>query len=155
MKNKIFAAMSMLSFGFLSGCAGELPANLGVINGRLNSCPSSPNCVSSQAAPDDKRHFIDPIAYTGEKQEAFHTLLEIIQSMERTKITMSADSYLRAEFSSSLMGFVDDVEFYFPEQPLIHIRSASRKGYGDLGVNRKRVERIRALFEGVFAGDNQ
>lgn len=155
MKNRFIAFMGILSFGFLSGCAGKPPSNLGVINGRLAPCPSSPNCVSSQASPNDKRHFIDPIVYTGEKQEALHTLVEIIQSMERTKITLSADSYLRAEFSSSLMGFVDDVEFYFSEQALIHVRSASRKGYGDLGVNRKRIERIRDLFKDVSRGDKQ
>ena len=53
--------------------------------------------------------------------------------------------YLYAEYSSALFGFVDDVEFYFPpETHIIHVRSASRLGHSDLGVNRKRIEAIRA-----------
>ena len=155
MKNKLIALTGMLFLGALSGCAGTPPANLGVTNGQINPCPSSPNCVSSQTTPEDERHFIAPIAYTGKKQEAFSYLLLAIQAIERTKITECTEGYLRVEFRSAHLGFVDDVEFYFPEEPLIHVRSASRKGYSDMGVNRKRIERIRVLLAETVKGIEQ
>ncbi|HEY9647011.1 MAG TPA: DUF1499 domain-containing protein, partial [Chroococcidiopsis sp.] len=70
------------------------------------------------------------------------------EGLERTKIITATSDYLYAEFSSKLMGFVDDVEFYLsPADGVIHVRSASRLGQSDLGVNRKRIEDIRAAFE--------
>ncbi len=69
----------------------------------------------------------------------------VIQSLPRTKIIAETDNYLYAEFTSAMMGFVDDVEFYVDEAAkVIHVRSASRLGQSDLGVNRKRVESLRA-----------
>ncbi len=144
MHNKTVAFVTMLVLLGAFGCAGTPPADLGVHDGLLKLCPRSPNCVSSQA--NDERHFIDPIVYRGRKQVAFKRLLLLIKSMERTKITEQSDDYLRAEVVSAALGFVDDVEFYFPEDPIIHVRSASRKGYSDLGVNRKRIELVRTLF---------
>ena len=131
----------------LTGCSGTTP-NLGINNGKLLSCPPSPNCVSSQAT--DNEHFIEPLHYQGTQQAAQQHLLQILKSEARTKIVTEEEHYLRAEFTSALLGFVDDVEFYFPEQAagekIIHVRSASRIGYSDLGVNRERLERIRAKF---------
>jgi len=66
--------------------------------------------------------------------------------MDRTVIVTENDTYLHVECKSAMMGFVDDVEFYFPQEKVIHVRSASRLGYSDLGVNRKRVEQLRELF---------
>jgi uncharacterized protein (DUF1499 family) len=75
-------------------------------------------------------------------------LKEIIQALERTTIIEETDDYLYAEFKSATMGYVDDVEFYIDrENKMIHVRSASRVGYGDFGVNRERIEAIRAAFE--------
>lgn len=69
---------------------------------------------------------------------------KVIESMERTTIIEQTDNYLYAEFKSKLMGYVDDVEFYLdPNENVIHVRSASRLGKSDLGVNRKRVEEIK------------
>jgi len=73
-------------------------------------------------------------------------LRKVIHSMERTRIMEDSERYLRVEFTSAVMGFVDDVEFYFPDKPVIQLKSASRIGYSDFGVNRKRVEKIRELF---------
>ena len=65
--------------------------------------------------------------------------------MPRTSIVEERADYLYAEFASRLLGFVDDVEFYFPpNERIIHVRSASRLGHSDFGVNRKRIEDIRA-----------
>lgn len=125
--------------------AGTRPNNLGVRDGRLAPCPPSPNCVSSQAS--DSLHQIAPLSFTSTSEQELSKLKSIIQSLPRTKIITETEDYLYAEFKTALMGFVDDVEFYLDSNAkLIHVRSASRLGYGDLGVNRQRIETIRALF---------
>lgn len=127
--------------------SGTRPSNLGVKDGSLAACPGTPNCVSSQAAQTDAEHFIAPLTYQGDAAEAIAQLKSVIQSMERTAIVNETENYLYAEFTTALMGFVDDVEFYLdPTAGVIHVRSASRLGQSDLGVNRKRIEEIRAKF---------
>jgi uncharacterized protein (DUF1499 family) len=134
--------MSLFSF------PGTPPSDLGVNNGQLKSCPNTPNCVSSQAPASDQEHAIAPFTYKGSAKEAIARLKQIIESMERSTINQVRDDYLYAEFSSKLMGFVDDVEFYAPPgESVIHTRTAARLGKSDLGVNRKRTEEIRAQFE--------
>lgn len=123
--------------------AGKRPTNIGVNSGKLAPCPNSPNCVSSQS--QDVQHKIEPLTYKSSPQQAMANLKTVIELMERTQIIADNDNYLYAEFTSKLMGYVDDVEFYLdPSANIIHIRSASRLGKSDLGVNRKRVETIRA-----------
>jgi uncharacterized protein (DUF1499 family) len=127
---------------------GKRPGNLGVNNGKLAPCPNKPNCVSSQADPSDKYHSIAPLKFTRDAKSAMQRLAKVVQAQPRTEIVQQTDTYLYAEFSTALMGYVDDVEFMaLPEQKLIHVRSASRLGHSDLGVNRKRVEALRAEFE--------
>ena len=144
--------LRMLSIGCCTsmlfiGCAGKRPGNLGVNSGLLQPCPDSPNCVSSQST--DEEHKVDPLALESSPPEAWAKLKEIILEMERTSIIEETNNYLYAEFKSARMGFVDDVEFYIDaENKVIHVRSASRVGYSDLGVNRKRIEAIRLEFEG-------
>ncbi|MEB3279475.1 MAG: DUF1499 domain-containing protein [Lyngbya sp.] len=126
--------------------SGTRPNNLGIHEGLLANCPDSPNCVSSQST--DVVHHIDPFTYETSGAEAFEKLKTIINSMDNAKIIREDEDYLYAEFTSAIMGFVDDVEFYLDEaDPIIHLRSASRLGESDLGVNRKRVETIRSIFE--------
>lgn len=126
--------------------AGKRPSNLGVQDGRLAPCPNTPNCVSSQSA--DTTHQIEPLAYKSTSAEAFAKLKQAIASQPRTKIITQSPNYLYAEFTSAIMGFVDDVEFYLDEgAKVIHVRSASRLGQSDLGVNRKRIETIRAKLQ--------
>ena len=101
------------------------PANLGVREGKLAPCPNSPNCVSTQS--QDPRHRIDPIPYTTSPAEAKATLVQIIRSMERTRIIRDDPTYIHAEFRTKGMGYVDDVEFTFDEAAqVIHFRSSSR-----------------------------
>jgi uncharacterized protein (DUF1499 family) len=122
------------------------PANLGVRDGKLAPCPNSPNCVSTQS--EDPRHQIDPIPYTTSLTETKEALLQVIRSMDRTKIVTEASSYIHAEFRTKGIGYVDDVEFFLDEQTrLIHFRSSARMPYYDWDVNRKRMEAIRAAFE--------
>jgi uncharacterized protein (DUF1499 family) len=129
-----------------SGCSGSCPSSLGVKEKRLSPCPSSPNCVSSQS--DDERHRIDPIRFTSAPGEAMERLKRVVLGMERAKVVRETSDYIHVEFRT-LLGFVDDAEFYLDEnQKVIHLRSASRVGYWDLGVNRKRMECIRREFGG-------
>lgn len=137
----LFPAVALI----LSHCTGTGSKDLGFIDGKLTPCPDAPNCVSSQSA--DKSHYVDPLRYEVALNEATEGLLSVLLSMERVKIINAEGGYIRAEYTSALFGFVDDVEFYFDDrQKTIHVRSASRIGYYDLGVNRRRVERIRSRF---------
>ncbi|MEX0271636.1 DUF1499 domain-containing protein [Leptolyngbyaceae cyanobacterium UHCC 1019] len=134
--------------GSLFSFSGSRPTNLGLTDGKLAACPSSPNCVSSQSQDDD--HRIEPLRYEGTPTQAIAQLKTTIESLPRTKIIQTTDTYLYAEFTSALMGFVDDVEFYVnPAESVIEVRSASRLGESDLGVNRQRIEAIRSAIEGL------
>jgi uncharacterized protein (DUF1499 family) len=127
-----------------SGCSGSPPSSLGVKEKRLSACPSSPNCVSSQS--DDERHRIDPLRFTSAPGEAMGRLKRVILGMKRARVVRETSDYIHVEFRT-LLGFVDDAEFYLDEsQKVIHLRSASRVGYWDLGVNRKRMESVRKEF---------
>lgn len=127
--------------------SGTRPDNLGVNNGKLAACPNSPNCVSSQSPSSDETHFIQPLKYSSTTEKALADLKNVIESEDRTKIINESSDYLYAEFKSALMGYVDDVEFYLDSSTnTIHVRSASRLGQSDLGVNRKRIETIRTKF---------
>ena len=125
--------------------AGSPPAALGVRDGRLAPCPASPNCVSSQAG--DTEHRIAPIAYTGNAADAMARLARVISAQPGATIVAQHDGYVYATFQTPLMGFVDDVEFVVdPERSVIQLRSASRLGHRDFGVNRKRIETLRSAF---------
>ena len=130
------------------GCAGNRHSQMGVSGGRLAACPDSPNCVSSQSA--DPRHAIDPLRYEGTAQKARERLVKAISGMKRARIVTAEERYIHAEFTSAFFRFVDDAEFLLDDGTrTIHVRSASRVGYSDLGANRKRVENIRSRFDAL------
>jgi len=133
--------------GFKALFSGSRHSNIGVKEGRLAPCPKSPNCVVSQG-DEDAEHAIAPLIFDSDMASAVAKLREVVEAQEGSNVIEQTDTYLYAEFSSKLMGFVDDVEFYFsPTAPgTIHVRSASRLGQSDLGVNRKRIEAIRTAF---------
>lgn len=145
--NDKWALSIILSGAIMFSCAGKPPTNIGITNARLAPCPDSPNCVSSQS--DEKKHTIAPLVYKGEKAAAKKTLTQVVTSMAGSRVITDKEDYLYVEFKSRIMGFVDDVEFYFPEESIIHVRSASRMGYSDLGANRKRIETIRQRFDAL------
>ena len=121
------------------------PKNIGVVNGRLQPCSWKPNCVCS--FDTDTGHGIAPLTFTGAWEAARERLLKVIGSQPRTRLVADEGPYLRIECTSLIMRFVDDLEFLFdPARSVIHVRSASRVGRSDLGVNRHRVEGIRQLF---------
>ncbi len=124
---------------FLTACAGEPPTNIGVENSQLTPCPDSPNCVSSFET--DEEHGIQALAATLSEVE------QVLVGLDEANIVSSGGNYLYAEFTSRIMGYVDDVEFlYDPASGVTHVRSASRLGYSDLGANRNRIENIRSLL---------
>ncbi|NET56556.1 MAG: DUF1499 domain-containing protein [Symploca sp. SIO2E6] len=121
---------------------GKRPKNIGVQSGKLAPCPKTPNCVNSQS--QDPKCRIEPLSYNSTAAEAMAKLKTVIENEQRTTIITETQNYLYAEFTSALMGFVDDVEFLLDDNnKVIHVRSASRLGKSDLGVNRKRIETIR------------
>ena len=123
-----------------------VPDNLGLKNQLLSPCPGTPNCVSSQEKYS--QHRIQPITFEGSLELNKERLRRVLNSMRGTRIITQDVVYWHVEFTTQLLRFIDDVEFYFDEsQSLIHVRSASRRGYWDLGVNRRRVETIRSRFE--------
>lgn len=114
--------------------------------GRISPCPDSPNCVSSRST--DPARFIEPLRYTGNLANARQKLIDLLENSKRTRLISVETDYIHAEFRTLIFNFVDDVEFYFSsEDRIIDVRSASRTGYYDFGVNRRRVERLRATFE--------
>ena len=132
----------LLTMSPLSAFAGKRPDTLGLHDSSLSGCPSSPNCVSSEA--DDAPHRVEPFRIRSEANRAWRALREIVESLPRTEIVASTEDYIHAEFTSRLFRFVDDVEFHLrASEGLIRVRSASRVGYSDMGVNRGRVEDLR------------
>ncbi len=125
--------------------AGTAPTDIGVNNGKLTDCPATPNCVNSQVSAINIEHSIKPIEVGGETQRIMADLKLAVQSMPRSTIIKETNNYLSVEFTSKLMGFVDDVEFYLDDTgKALQMRSASRLGESDLGINRQRIEEIRS-----------
>lgn len=113
-----------------------------------SGCPSSPNCVSSVAAADDATHHIAPLSFSGSEEAARARARAIVEAMPRTAVLADQPGYLHATFTSKVWRFVDDVELWFDASTgVVHVRSASRVGHGDMGVNRERVEAIRAAWD--------
>jgi uncharacterized protein (DUF1499 family) len=149
-KRRLLQSISIFLFAFLF-CLGirlmpsTKPSELGVIDEKLGGCPSSPNCVSTE--DPEKSHQIRPLFFSGTPESALTKLVKILSQMPRTRLVTQKDNYLHFECRSRIFQFVDDLEFYVdPQAKTIQIRSASRVGYSDLGVNRKRVEKIRSAF---------
>jgi uncharacterized protein (DUF1499 family) len=130
-----------LTIIFLACISLPLPATAA-----LAPCPTNPNCVLSQGA--DSTHSIEPIAYQGDRAAAYAGLLKVLTVVPRTVVVEQSDGYIKAESTSRIFKFVDDLEFYFPEgEKSIQIRSAARVGDSDLGVNRRRLEQIRLALK--------
>ena len=126
------------------------PSTLGIHDGHLSPCPDIPNCVASQNS--NAQQEIAPLTYTSDRSQDRDYLLKVLQVVPRTTLITSNENYIRVESASRLLGFVDDVEFYLPEdEKKIEVRSASRLGESDLGVNRRRLEQIRLALKDLGA----
>jgi uncharacterized protein (DUF1499 family) len=148
----LIAAVAALIAGQAGLLEGKEPADLGVRDGRLKPPSMSENSVSSQADlyPDHPMRAyarIAPLKFEGDGKAAMVRLRHVIESMEGARVVRAEPGYLYAQFKTRWMHFVDDAEFLLDEDAgVIQVRSASRIGKGDLGVNRARIESIRARF---------
>lgn len=140
------ATAVLISFATaLTGCSslGEPAARPAGFT--LSPCDGGPHCVSSQSTDPD-RH-VDAIQYKGTRSGAQQLMSSIIRFTEGAKIVNEQEGYLHATYRSQVMGFVDDLELLFPpNQKIIELRSSSRIGYYDFGVNRDRAEALRKAF---------
>lgn len=142
------SALLLLAFPGVVGAAvfgelfaGERAEDVG--RGSLAPCPDKPNCVSSLA---DGEQAVAPFAYRGDAVEAMRLLASLATTLAGARVVTVRPDYLHVEFASRVVGFVDDFEAMPGPPGMLHVRSASRLGYGDFGVNRRRVERLRAAF---------
>jgi uncharacterized protein (DUF1499 family) len=145
----LFALIVILIVGFFIyvKIGNKMPEDLGVTDGLLKSCPSLPNCVSTQALPEDAVHYAEPIVYTGERKDTQLAIESYMLSKGNARIVSNSLGYIHFAVRSSLIGYIDDLEFYLPEgDSVVHVRSASRIGYSDFGVNRERVRQIQDLL---------
>lgn len=114
---------------------------------KLAPCPNTPNCVSSQASPDNS-HYIAPFKIKGKAEDAWTAFQQALASRKRTVITEASSDALHAEATSLVFRFVDDINAVLDaDAKMIHIRSASRVGHSDLGVNRRRIEALREQLQ--------
>lgn len=136
----VACAWMIAAAGF--GCAASMPEALAEGTVRFDPCPASPNCVSSYA--DDARHAIAPLAIRGDVDVCWSRLVAWLEAQPRVEIVLREEDYLQAVFTTRLMRYRDDVELGLDRTARrIHVRSASRIGYGDMGANRTRIESIR------------
>lgn len=142
-----------IAAGRLGWLQGQRPPDLGVVDGRLKAPSTTPNSVSSQARlhpghPRQREAQIDPLAFRGDGAVAMARLAALVEATDGAHIVERRADYLYATFTTPLMRFVDDVEFWLdPVDNVIHVRSASRIGHGDRGANRARIEALRQRFE--------
>ena len=123
----------------------QAPTTLGLTNNQFAPCPASPNCVATQSALPEQ--LMAPLPYSGSVAEAKAQLRTVVEAMPRVTLRAEQDNYLAFVFRSQLISYPDDVEFYFDDAAkLLHFRSASRLGEGDMGVNRARMEAISQAF---------
>ncbi len=149
----VFAfVVSAIIAGQLGLLQGNAPTDLGVHHGKLKGLSSTNNSVSSQADlypdhPQRKYSSIAPLSVRGDGAATVAKLKGIVEGMDGAKLITNAPDYLYAQYTTPLMKYVDDIEFWFdPTANVIHVRSASRLGKSDLGVNRKRIEVVRAAL---------
>jgi len=123
----------------LTACTGARPHNLGVVNSQLAPCPDTPNCVSSDSL--DESHYVPAFKLEASSELVWSEIKLYIDSQSNMEIVRELKDYLYVESTSTLMRFVDDVELHLREQDgIIAVRSASRYGKSDFGVNKERID---------------
>lgn len=146
MKSLTLILGAIFSFVTMSGCNGSQPESIGVHQQKLSSCPSSPNCVFSDA--EDQKHQITPFQLNQDFEAGWSGVFDAIVAIPHSTVISQSNHYIHAEIKSRLFRFVDDLELLLnPVTGVIFVRSASRTGYSDLGVNRKRVEALRKKLQ--------
>lgn len=131
----------LLTLLILASCQGNPPSTLGLYDSKFKKCNDKPNCISTFSKLDSP-HYIEPINYQEPKNIAIKKVLKIIELNPKSKVIRNENDYLLIEVTSDIFRFVDDLEFYFGIPGKIHMKSASRIGHSDLGVNKKRLGEI-------------
>jgi uncharacterized protein (DUF1499 family) len=147
----VLAAASVLWVAFLAYLAvrSRTAPALEVRDGRLRPCPRTSNCVNTQ----DESRGIAPLPTNGAPAAAFATLRAVVTALPRTTVLAEGDGYLRVECATPVFGFRDDFEALLdPAAAVIHLRSASRVGLSDRGLNRRRIEGVRERYLAALAG---
>ncbi|REG82982.1 DUF1499 domain-containing protein [Marinomonas pollencensis] len=140
----LFVVVLVIGFFVYIKINNRPPEDLGVTAGVFNPCPTTPNCVSSQADKADAEHYIAPLIYRGSRKDTQLDIESYFLDQGNAKIVNSQLGYVHIEVASAWFGYIDDVEFYLPEaDSVVHVRSASRVGYSDLDVNRQRIEKLK------------
>lgn len=145
----LVAALGLLVAGQLGALQGKPPTDLGITNGRLKALSNTPNCVSSQAGlsvghPMQQTALIAPLPLGPDPAATMARLRQVVSALPGAAVVEQRNDYLYARFTSRWLHFVDDAEFWVdPAAQVIQVRSASRVGRKDFGVNRERVELIR------------
>ena len=143
--SRVLIGGSLLFLVTLISCAGSAPTGLGVKDDRLAACPPSPNCVCSDSSTGQDG--IAPLVLAVPPAKAWPAIRKAVTAMPRCQIIQATDDYLHAECRSAIFRFVDDLEVQLrPDEGIAAVRSASRTGYSDMGVNRKRVESLRTAL---------
>ena len=148
----IVAVVAVMGAGQAGLFRGAPPAGLGLNAGKLKPPSASDNSVSSQAAlylghPQQLAAQIAPLALRGDGPATMATVRTIVQAMAGAEVVKRDTDYLYAQFTTPLLKFVDDTEFWFdPAAQVIQVRSASRGGQSDIGLTRTRVESVRAAL---------
>jgi len=134
----------IIVLGFISCSSSKVPKSVGLLGNKLQDCPRSPNCVCSDEKAESP-HYITPFGYTGSGSNAFSRLVLYLKKLNRVEVKTQTRDYIHITVKSAFFKFVDDVEFHMRDKDkIMAVRSASRTGEYDFGVNRKRVESIRA-----------
>ena len=142
-RSELMAQLAVMTL-LLAACTATRPDAARPAGAPLAACPASPNCVSSTAQDE---HFVEPYRLSAHPRIAWRALRTAVAQLPRTRIDQARPHYLHAECRSRLFGFVDDLEFQLrPDERRIEVRSAARTGYSDWGVNRRRVEDLRATL---------
>ena len=148
MKKTFILLPLTLSLLFLSSCrTGEAPTDLGVKKAivagvelmSLKECSSKPNCVISYKRESNVDHYLEPIMIDSNKERAYQKIVSIFPRMKGCKILKQETDYIQGTCTSDIFKYVDDVEFYFGIEGMIHFRSASRVGHWDMGANKSRI----------------
>ncbi len=149
---KILLNLSLITL-FVS-CQGESPKDIGVSIQKfgklkrfaLKPCPPKPNCISSYQGVSSEGNYLEPFKIHTKKDFAYEKIIKIVLNDKSARILKQSNNYIQAEFTSKLFKFVDDVEFFFGDNGVVHFRSASRLGYYDFSANKRRIEKIRFKF---------
>ena len=146
----LVVAVGLVIAGQMGMLTGQVPQGLGVTEGRLKALSKTPNCVSSQAGlypdhPQTEYASIAPLIFSGDGDQAMEKLAAALSKIERTVVVKREPGYIYAQATTALLKFTDDLELWLDKpNGVIHVRSSSRLGQKDFGVNRARVEALRA-----------